>query len=170
MQADEAQTMQTKVAKPRARLTQDEVLEIYSQKGRGLSASKICLRFGITEKAVRDIWTGRTWVKETTRLDPLSSTQAKKSGRLIGRKDGALKLKSKKSRPVEASDSNMPNGLLQKKKQRSKISTIDSLTKDNVLCFDLPIRSISIDAEINEWHKLGCWIDTRRPSVISFLQ
>ena len=45
LQADEAQTMQTKVAKPRARLTQDEVLEIYSQKGRGLSASKICLRF-----------------------------------------------------------------------------------------------------------------------------
>ena len=48
------------------------------------SASKVCKRFCISEKTVRDIWKARTWAKETGHLDSSMSVVIKKMGRPIG--------------------------------------------------------------------------------------
>jgi hypothetical protein len=52
----------------RSRLSEAQVVEIFLSKATKLSATKICVGFGVSEKAVRDIWTGRTWVNETMHL------------------------------------------------------------------------------------------------------
>jgi hypothetical protein len=60
--------------RPRSRLSEAQVVEIFLSKATKLSASKICVRFGVSEKAVRDIWTGRTWAKETMHLESMLPT------------------------------------------------------------------------------------------------
>ena len=73
--------------KARAKLTQSDVLHIYHCKGSATSATALSKHYGVSEKAVRDIWTGRTWSKETWHLDKSQPFPAKKMGRPIGRKD-----------------------------------------------------------------------------------
>ena len=53
------------VARHRGRLTGSEVQSIYLAKKQGIRATKIAGSFGVNEKTVRDIWSGRTWAKET---------------------------------------------------------------------------------------------------------
>ncbi len=48
------------------RLTADMVRAIFAQRPEsrehlGPSPGVLCMRFGVTEKTVRDIWSGRTW-------------------------------------------------------------------------------------------------------------
>ena len=50
-------------------------------------AAAISKLFGVSEKAVRDIWTGKTWSKETWHLNKSRPFPAKKMGRPFGRKD-----------------------------------------------------------------------------------
>ena len=52
-------------ARHRGRLTGPEVQSIYLAKKQGIRATKIAGSFGVNEKTVRDIWSGRTWAKET---------------------------------------------------------------------------------------------------------
>jgi hypothetical protein len=75
------------ILKPQARLTHDEVVEIFMSRATKQSASQVCMRFGVSEKAIRDIWTGRTWAKETWHLDKSRSIELKKIGRPVGCKD-----------------------------------------------------------------------------------
>ena len=35
-----------------------------------ISLCSVARSYGVSEKAVRDIWKGRTWLRETTRIDP----------------------------------------------------------------------------------------------------
>ena len=51
--------------KHRRRLTESQVQRIYLAKKPGIQATKIAGSFGVNEKTVRDIWSGRTWAKET---------------------------------------------------------------------------------------------------------
>ena len=55
--------------KPRALLTAGQAIEIFKQKKSGFSAGKVAGGYGVSEKAVRDIWKGRTWSKMTNHLD-----------------------------------------------------------------------------------------------------
>ena len=81
--------MRPEKARKRSRLSEAQVVEIFLSKATKLSASKICVRFGVSEKAVRDIWTGRTWAKETMHLVRMRQTV---ETRTIGRPiDGADK-------------------------------------------------------------------------------
>lgn len=55
----------------RSILTKDQAIEIFGWKftagfasGR-VSAPLVAKRYGVTAKAVRDIWVGRTWYRET---------------------------------------------------------------------------------------------------------
>ena len=73
--------------KMRAKLTAEDALDIFRFKESMISASKLSKKYGVTEKAVRDIWTGRTWLRETSCLDASRSLQPKKMGRPLGRKD-----------------------------------------------------------------------------------
>ena len=52
-------------AKHRRRLTESQVQSIYLAKKPGNRATKIAGSFGVNEKTIRDIWSGRTWAKET---------------------------------------------------------------------------------------------------------
>ena len=71
----------------RAKLTQSDALDIYRKKGSVTSAAAVSKLYGVSEKAVRDIWTGRTWSKETWHLDKSRPLPIRKMGRPLGRKD-----------------------------------------------------------------------------------
>ena len=61
------------------------------------TATSVAKEFRVSEKTIRDIWSGRTWHVETMPLDPSRSPRAaKKNGRPLGRKD-SLPRKSRKS-------------------------------------------------------------------------
>ncbi len=68
--------------KTRRILTLQQAVHIFKMKlhqsnpsSRG-TAAVISKSFGVSEKAVRDIWTGRTWVRETMHLDPARAAKA----------------------------------------------------------------------------------------------
>ncbi len=73
--------------KPRSLLTVHQVIEIFKQKGSATPASNLADVYGVSEKAVRDIWKGRTWSKQTCHLDPNHTAVLKIAGRPKGRKD-----------------------------------------------------------------------------------
>jgi len=62
----------THALKTNARLSDKQAVEIYALKAIAkISSSEVARRFHITEKAVRDIWCGKTWIRETSvLLDP----------------------------------------------------------------------------------------------------
>ena len=76
-----------KSRKSRAKLTEADVLDIFHCKAHLMSAACLSKKYGVSEKAVRDIWTGRTWSKETWHLDASRSRPLKKMGRPVGRQD-----------------------------------------------------------------------------------
>ena len=103
--------------KPRAVLTSDQAIEIFrlsmpteSAKKRP-TATSVARQFGVNEKTIRDIWSGRTWDDETLTLDfNRSPKKAKKTGRPLGCKDSVpRKLKTcsraNKSRSIVADSS-----------------------------------------------------------------
>ena len=73
--------------KTRAKLTEADALDVFHCKTHLMSAASVSKKYGVSEKAVRDIWTGRTWSKETWHLDTSRSRPLKKMGRPVGRKD-----------------------------------------------------------------------------------
>jgi hypothetical protein len=73
--------------KPRARLNENQVLQIFKSKADTLSSAKIAKTHRVSEKTVRDIWTGRTWSTETCHLDPSRTLQLKQTGRPKGCRD-----------------------------------------------------------------------------------
>ena len=83
------------------RLTEDAVIEIFQCKGGPSNASKTARAFAVSEKTVRDIWTGRTWAKETQHLDASRTIKVTQMGRPKGRRD----TRPRKSRRIHASDS-----------------------------------------------------------------
>jgi hypothetical protein len=74
-------------SKPRAKLSKAQVIMIFQAKTRISSASNIATVYGVSEKAVRDIWTGRTWSKETHHLDTSRQLRPKINGRPKGCRD-----------------------------------------------------------------------------------
>ena len=64
--------------KTRAILTAEQAIEIFKMKLssqpavriKNLSACKVAFAYGVSEKTVRDIWKGRTWLRETMHFDP----------------------------------------------------------------------------------------------------
>ena len=86
-----------KCLKPRAVLTEDQVIEIFrislvkrSPEIANFTATSVARKFGVSEKTVRDIWTGRTWYDETLPLDPHRQPKIRaKTGRPLGCKDRA---------------------------------------------------------------------------------
>jgi hypothetical protein len=83
--------------KPRAVLTKSQAITIFQLKLNVSSATKIARSYGVSEKTVRDIWTGRTWATETWHLDPSRVVKIKQSGRPLGSRD------SKPRKPRQAS-------------------------------------------------------------------
>ncbi len=80
--------------KPHARLSREQVLEIFRVRVAAPSAVRIAACYGISEKAIRDIWTARTWSRETSHLDPTRTVELKH----IGRPKGCIDSKPRKRR------------------------------------------------------------------------
>jgi hypothetical protein len=75
------------MSKPRARLSEAQVIAIFQARASASGSTKVAMVYGVSEKAVRDIWKGRTWSKETWHLDPSRPLQLKLTGRPKGCKD-----------------------------------------------------------------------------------
>ncbi len=52
------------------------------------NASSVAKRYGVSPKAVRDIWIGRTWYRETFFLEPQRADAGERLTRRIGRPKG----------------------------------------------------------------------------------
>ena len=74
-------------AKPRARLTVNDVLNIFRCKQSRMQATTVANMYGMSEKAIRDIWTARTWARETWHLEPSRTLVLKQAGRPRGSTD-----------------------------------------------------------------------------------
>ena len=90
------QQMSSTAPKPRAVLTRDDAIAIFKLKESLQPATKVSRFYGVSEKAVRDIWTGRTWSAETWHLDTTRALKIKPSGRPQGSRD----TKPRKPRPT----------------------------------------------------------------------
>ena len=100
---------QKESSKTRAKLTESDALNIYHCKGRITNAAALSKLYGVSEKTVRDIWTGRTWSKETWHLDESRPFPTKKMGRPFGRKDAQpRKSRSFRTIPESSSKSHAP--------------------------------------------------------------
>jgi hypothetical protein len=87
--------------KPRARLTESEAISIYALKDIS-SATSVGRLYGMSEKAIRDIWTARTWANETWHLDMARALVIKQTGRPTGTRDAKPRRKQFASFQVPA--------------------------------------------------------------------
>jgi hypothetical protein len=95
--------------KPRARLTEDQAVDVFKMRSPTSSAVNIARRYGVNEKTVRDIWKGRTWSTETSHLDTSRIVVLKQVGRPKGQTDKGPRNK----RPITASTCFDPANLTQ---------------------------------------------------------
>jgi hypothetical protein len=84
-----------KTSKPRARLTKDQVVQIFKSKLNlpQLSSGIPATLYRVSEKAIRDIWKGRTWSRETQHIDTSRTLQFTQPGRSKGRRGSQLRKK-----------------------------------------------------------------------------
>ena len=80
-------------SKPRARLSEAQVLTIFQARASASTATQVATVYGVSEKAVRDIWKGRTWPRETWHLDTSRPLQLKLTGRPKGCRDSKPRIK-----------------------------------------------------------------------------
>jgi hypothetical protein len=81
--------------KTRTILTLQQAIDIFAikmgqlgsntKRSKYLTAAVVARSFGVSEKAIRDIWSGRTWVRETMHLDPAGAAAKTQRLRLPGR-------------------------------------------------------------------------------------
>ena len=112
--------------KPRAKLSEAQVIRIFQAKACSSSASIVAAVYGVSEKAVRDIWTGRTWSRETHHLDTSRQLQLKKVGRPIGSRDRH----PRKQNPI--SPNQQPTSRGSSAQVRLQSSTGDAFEQDNL--------------------------------------
>ena len=124
--------------KTRAKLTEADALDIFHCKAHLMSAASMSKKYGVSEKAVRDIWTGRTWSKETWHLDASRSKPLKKMGRPVGRQD----TKPRKSR------------IALRKLDSTKLRDATAVTSSHRDRH----KDKSVDEQLHEWY-LRCGVD-----------
>jgi hypothetical protein len=153
-------------SKLRTRLTQEDVIEIYLCKQSHTSPTFVSRLCGVSEKTVRDIWSGRTWSKETCHLDPFRTVTFKKIGRPAGSKDTKpRKARNTQSMPVkfgreQIHQSQGENDLPQAQTEEASFKPeADALVPADSEPQSSLSFSISIDELLHEWDQQGCWID-----------
>ena len=129
--------------KPRARLTEHDVLSIFRCKYSSATATKLAIVYGVSEKAVRDIWTGRTWARETRHLVTSGGLPEQKLGRPKGSRDA----KPRKSRSQERDQSQIS---LDQGRLDDATNTI--LSSVNMADYDK-----SLDEQLFEWERDGAY-------------
>ena len=152
-------------AKPRAVLTKEQAINIFRistfnyTKASRPTATSVAKAFGVSEKAIRDIWNGRTWCEETLPLD--SSRQPKprkKTGRPLGRKDSAPRRPKEttrqpggSSRPAVSDDSLLAPRISRRKANSEDGASLLPMGATRLL----PDHSLS-KAQLLEYDSLPC--------------
>ena len=116
MANDTAQRRRLHIAKPRAVLNEAEAIAIFQLRPRSdlprvvRDSLSVAQAFTVSEKTVRDIWSARTWHRETLHLDPSRPARADTlPGRPLGRKDSAPRRRPvRKSKLPAATDADDP--------------------------------------------------------------
>jgi hypothetical protein len=133
-------------SKPRARLSAGEVVQIFWSRQEQKSSTVVSRLYGVNEKTVRDIWSGRTWAKETQHLDPSRHSRIEKIWKPRGGKH------VKKSTSLQVQD-------LQDLTNFSYMGPEDKFipyaSKDQAA----EQTSDSIDEQLYLWDLNDCWID-----------
>ena len=154
--------------KHRARLTETNVIAIFQSKTSGAQATSIGRAFGVSEKAIRDIWMGRTWAKETWHLEPSRLLVPKQTGRPRGRKDS---LPRKRKIAVEELDSPDQIGSSFEHpyfRQQSSRYNLNDITDHDLIrqfCITKPVggyaqeHETSIDEDLHQWDK-SIWCES----------
>ena len=73
-------------SEPRARLTESDAITIFNLRGVSTSAIIVGKAYNVSEKAIRDIWKGRTWKKVTWHLDLDRHLRVKRPRKPAGKK------------------------------------------------------------------------------------
>ena len=108
---------------PRARITASDAISIFKLKGPSSSATIVARKYGMSEKAIRDVWKGRTWARETWHLDMARPSHFKQIGRPVGRKDKFPRKKAATLRAVPQSTSRVSPDPVSSFEQSSILST-----------------------------------------------
>jgi len=102
--------------KNQRKLTSDDAVRIFRIKFRHQKPSAVLIAdmFNVSEKAIRDIWSARTWASATEHLDPMRIKGVKnKPGRPVGRKDAKKRARSVRRLTIdEELDNNGVGGLV----------------------------------------------------------
>ena len=129
--------------KPQARLSQTQVVAIFQYRASNQSSTKVANSYGVNEKTVRDIWTGRTWAKETWHLDPSRRVEVKTMGRPIGCRD-TMPRKQKGCKPLSERASTPAAAAVEHRVLKKT-------------AYQVRIMIQSIDEQLYEWEQDGLW-------------
>jgi hypothetical protein len=144
----------------RSRLSEAQVVEIFLSKATKLSATKICVGFGVSEKAVRDIWTGRTWAKETMHLESMPPIfETRTIGRLI---NGAYQRPRNRMVGIELQSASKSSeiGIGSESESPASVGIAEDACQDNTVLFpswsppgydNVSCKVRSIDDQLYDW-------------------
>ena len=120
----QATAKQVRCKKPRATLTSADAVEIYRRSlhraprslrpaSQWASAAALAREYGVSEKAIRDIWTGRTWAEDTRHLDSLRAPRtARPKGRPPGRRDNGPRRRKAAAARSEGAENRRPQAVV----------------------------------------------------------
>ena len=177
---DDRAAIRAPPAKHRAILTSEKAIEIFKcsifqtrLSSKKPSAACVGREYGVSEKAVRDIWSARTWYDETLHLDPQRPARKRNPpGRPLGKRDSKQRRRNPstcnvtpKMRPIEeqkmvsvANDNGLSRGPTTKSLKRNDQRSCDgmylrSIGNNNGVCQQTFTRSESLcNKSVSPWH------------------
>jgi hypothetical protein len=168
--------------KQRSRLTEAAVIQIFCCRHEMKSPTVVSNLYGVNEKTVRDIWSGRTWSKETRRLDPSRAlafkkvSSPKRSKDTMPRVSRGLRISTDitPKEPnsglevvISANDQIRGGIVWMNPSSQTETASMASLcrmlsdifaNKDAEGGRAVASRQISIDEQLYEWERQGCWL------------
>ena len=117
-------------AAPRSRniLSREQAIEIFQLKSNiksmGVRTSLIAEQYGVSAKAIRDIWVGRTWYRDTFLLDTSRADAEERFMRKIGRPAGARDVKPRARRKDKEHELTKQKKPIQKDPEDSSFSPL----------------------------------------------
>ena len=151
--------------KPRARLAAVDAVEIFKVRRTGVQATNLANMYGVSEKAIRDIWTARTWARETWHLEPSRQMVLKQAGRPKGRTD---------SRPRPTKPAGHSNRLFEN--QSWPLADTANIADAHSLCIAVPLDRAedagndaaafvlrSLDEQLGAWDLGACCPESSDP-------
>ena len=131
-----------------------DAIDIFQSKVARRKASDLCKVYGVTKKAIQDIWRGRTWARETLHLDSSRVLPFKKVGRPLGRRDTQPRKKR-----VTIPANFLENIFKPDSESMSVPETLIYSPRTQTLACPISNRTPSIDEKLHEWCMQGCWVD-----------